>query len=64
MFVAGDDTDAKQQVTDLLKTYGWNDILDLGPLVTARGMEMYAHMHLAIGLALGFGTRFGIKVVR
>ncbi|MFI9202881.1 hypothetical protein [Streptomyces sp. NPDC053048] len=41
MFVAGEDTDAKQQVTDLLKSYGWSDVLDLGPLVAARGMEMY-----------------------
>ncbi|MFD9882629.1 NADPH-dependent F420 reductase [Streptomyces alboflavus] len=64
MFLAGEDTDAKQQTTDLLKAYGWSDILDLGPLVAARGMEMYAHMHGAIGFALGFGTHFGIKVVR
>ncbi|MGW6526662.1 NADPH-dependent F420 reductase [Streptomyces venezuelae] len=64
MFVAGQDADAKQAVTDLLKSYGWSDILDLGDIVAARGMEMYAHMHGAIGFALGFGTHFGIKVVR
>ncbi|MCA6092180.1 NAD(P)-binding domain-containing protein [Streptomyces sp. SCA3-4] len=64
MFVAGDHADAKQQVTELLKSYGWHDVLDVGPLVCARGMEMYAHMHSAIGFGLGFGTRFGIKVVR
>ncbi|MGG7572852.1 NADPH-dependent F420 reductase [Streptomyces sirii] len=66
MFVAGDHADAKQQTTDLLKSYGWSDILDLGPLVCARGMEMYAHMHSAIGFGLGqqFGGHFGIKVVR
>ncbi|MFE0104569.1 NADPH-dependent F420 reductase [Streptomyces sp. NPDC059009] len=64
MFLAGEDAGAKQQVTDLLKSYGWSDILDLGPLVAARGMEMYAHMHGAVGFALGFGTHFGIKVVR
>ncbi|WP_171166691.1 NADPH-dependent F420 reductase [Streptomyces sp. I05A-00742] len=66
MFVAGDHPDAKQRVTGLLKEYGWTDILDLGPLVCARGMEMYAHMHSAIGFGLGqqFGGHFGIKVVR
>lgn len=66
MFVAGDHPDAKQQTTDLLQHYGWNDVLDLGPLVCARGMEMYAHMHSAIGFGLGhrFGGHFGIKVVR
>ncbi|WP_328884181.1 NADPH-dependent F420 reductase [Streptomyces sp. NBC_00299] len=66
MFVAGDHADAKQQVTDLLKAYGWIDILDVGALVGARGLEMYAHMHSAIGFGLGqqFGGHFGIKVVR
>lgn len=66
MFLAGDHADAKQQVTDLLTSYGWSDILDLGPLVCARGMEMYAHMHSAIGFGLGQqqGGHFGIKVVR
>ncbi|MEV8019993.1 NAD(P)-binding domain-containing protein [Streptomyces sp. NPDC086554] len=66
MFVAGDHADAKQQTTGLLKEYGWSDILDLGPLVCSRGMEMYAHMHSAIGFGLGqqFGGHFGIKVVR
>ncbi|WP_412074878.1 NADPH-dependent F420 reductase [Streptomyces xanthophaeus] len=64
MFVAGDHADAKQQATDLLKAYGWSDILDFGPLVCARGMEMYAHMHSAIGFGQQFGGHFGIKVVR
>ncbi|WP_431043100.1 NADPH-dependent F420 reductase [Streptomyces sp. P1-3] len=63
MFVAGEDADAKQVATDLLKSYGWTDILDLGGLVCARGMEMYAHMHSAIQFGLG-GARFGVKIVR
>ncbi|MFD7168891.1 NADPH-dependent F420 reductase [Streptomyces violascens] len=61
MFLAGDDADAKQTVTELLAAYGWSDILDLGGLVAARGMEMYAHLHTAIGIALG--GHFGVKVV-
>lgn len=64
MFVASDHADAKHATTDLLKAYGWTDVLDLGGLVTARGMEMYAHMHGAIGLALGLGNHFGVKIVR
>ncbi|GAA4934800.1 NADPH-dependent F420 reductase [Streptomyces coeruleoprunus] len=66
MFVAGDHADAKRAATELLKAYGWTDILDLGPLVCARGMEMYAHMHSAIAFGLGqqFGGHFGVKVVR
>ncbi|WP_329378582.1 NAD(P)-binding domain-containing protein [Streptomyces sp. NBC_01351] len=63
MFVAGDHDDAKAEVTALLRAYGWQDVLDLGPLVSSRGMEMYSHMHSAIQFALG-GARFGIKVMR
>lgn len=63
MFVAGDHDDAKAEVTALLRAYGWQDVLDLGPLVCSRGMEMYSHMHSAIQFALG-GARFGVKVVR
>ncbi|GAU65876.1 putative oxidoreductase [Streptomyces sp. NBRC 110611] len=64
MFLAGNHTEAKKTVTELLNSYGWTDILDLGDLVAARGMEMYAHMHAAIGLTLGLGNHFGVKVVR
>ncbi|MEU7258448.1 hypothetical protein AB0B21_21900 [Streptomyces rimosus] len=38
MFVAGEDTGAKHPTVALLKSHGWTDILDLGPLVSARGM--------------------------
>ncbi|MBW1603902.1 NAD(P)-binding domain-containing protein [Streptomyces sp. JJ66] len=62
MLIAGDHADAKQQATDLLTGYGWHDVIDLGPLAAARGMEMYAHLHTALGLALG--TRFGVKIIR
>ncbi|WP_411127807.1 NADPH-dependent F420 reductase [Streptomyces sp. x-19] len=64
MFVAGDDEQAKKTTTELLRSYGWSDILDLGGLVAARGMEMYAHMHAAIGIALGLGNHFGVKIIR
>ncbi|MGW7086695.1 NADPH-dependent F420 reductase [Streptomyces sp. NPDC054871] len=63
MFIAGEDADAKAQVAELLRAYGWQDVVDLGPIVSSRGMEMYAHMHSAIQFALG-GARFGIKLVR
>ncbi|MFJ3925161.1 NADPH-dependent F420 reductase [Streptomyces sp. NPDC090022] len=63
LFIAGDHADAKEQVTALLRSYGWEDVLDLGPIVSARALEMYAHLHSAIQFALG-GGRFGVKVVR
>jgi hypothetical protein len=40
VFLCGNDQAAKDQVIDLLKTFGWRDILDLGDLTAARGMEM------------------------
>ncbi|MFD9818413.1 NADPH-dependent F420 reductase [Streptomyces violascens] len=64
VFVAGEHADAKRTATELLTAYGWSDVLDLGGIVSARGMEMYAGMHSAIGLALGLGNHFGVKVVR
>ncbi|MFF2789422.1 hypothetical protein ACFVT6_22145 [Streptomyces sp. NPDC058049] len=63
MFIAGEDADAKQQVTELLRASGRQDAPDLGPIVSSRGMERYAHMHSAIQFAPG-GARFGIKVIR
>ena len=38
MFIAGDDADAKQQVTDLLETTGW-DVADLGGIQASRWLE-------------------------
>ncbi|MET9608121.1 NAD(P)-binding domain-containing protein [Streptomyces sp. NPDC006512] len=62
MFLAGDHDEAKAAARELLNAYGWTDIIDLGPLAAARGLEMYAHFHTALGLALG--GRFGVKIVR
>ncbi|WP_367048560.1 NAD(P)-binding domain-containing protein [Streptomyces sp. Je 1-332] len=62
MFLAGDHEGAKTAARELLNAYGWNDIIDLGPLAAARGLEMYAHFHTAVGLALG--GRFGVKIIR
>ncbi len=41
-FVAGDDPDAKAEVTALLAQFGWpaGSVLDLGDIKGARGMEM------------------------
>ena len=40
VFVSGDDTDAKAQVTELLRSFGWTDVIDLGDISTARGTDM------------------------
>lgn len=40
IFLSGNDTEAKNTVTELLKSYGWKHIIDLGDITTARGTEM------------------------
>lgn len=40
IFVSGNDADAKAEVTKILNSYGWKDVIDLGDITTARGTEM------------------------
>jgi 8-hydroxy-5-deazaflavin:NADPH oxidoreductase len=63
MFVCGNDAGAKKQFTDLIRTLGWQDIIDIGDITKSRGTE--ALMHLWMNLYQTFGTpHFGWKVVR
>jgi predicted dinucleotide-binding enzyme len=48
VFVSGDDPGAKQQVVDLLTGFGWEHVLDLGGISTARGVEMLMPMWLQL----------------
>jgi predicted dinucleotide-binding enzyme len=63
VFVCGDDAEAKERVTELLRSFGWTDIIDLGDISMARGTEML----LPIWLRL-FGSLqkplFNFKIVR
>jgi predicted dinucleotide-binding enzyme len=65
VFVAGDDSDAKQTVTNLLGEFGWSadNIIDLGGIRTARGVEMYLPLWLSLWSVLGTGD-FNIHVAR
>jgi predicted dinucleotide-binding enzyme len=63
VFLAGDDEAAKQTATELAGDLGWTDVLDLGDLTAARGLEMYISLWLRIYGALG-RPGFNIKVVR
>jgi predicted dinucleotide-binding enzyme len=40
VFLCGNDAEAKARVTELLRSFGWRSILDLGDITAARGMEM------------------------
>jgi predicted dinucleotide-binding enzyme len=64
MFVCGNDAGAKAQVVDLLRDgFGWHDVLDLGDLTAARGMEMFLPLWLRLFGALQTPI-FNVKVVR
>ncbi len=53
VFLSGDDAGAKQQVRDLLASFGWQQIVDLGGIETARGTEMMMPMWLQVMQTLG-----------
>ncbi len=40
VFVSGNDAAAKARVTEILKSFGWQRVIDLGDITTARGVEM------------------------
>lgn len=63
-FVSGDDAEAKEEVKDILKSFGWleKNILDLGDISKARGTEMYLPLWLSIYGATNNGA-FNIKIV-
>ena len=63
VFVSGDDATAKAVVTGILTEMGHRDVLDLGGIETARGVEMYLPLWLRAMSALGTPA-FQIKVVR
>ena len=63
VFVSGDHPEAKDAVTDLLRSIGWIDIIDLGDIRTARGTEMMLPVWLRLFGALQKPT-FNFKIVR
>ncbi|MCB0871771.1 MAG: NAD(P)-binding domain-containing protein [Thermoleophilia bacterium] len=63
MFVCGNDDEAKRATEALLRELGWSDVVDLGDITAARGMEMYLPLWLRMWGALGT-HEFSIRVVR
>ncbi len=62
-FVAGNDTAAKSEVTALLATFGWTDIIDLGDSSAFRAMEQLIPLWMALERVTG-GPEFQLQVVR
>ena len=40
VFVCGNDSQAKAKVVEILKSFGWQSIIDLGDITASRGTEM------------------------
>jgi len=63
VFLCGNDEGAKAQVIEILRSFGWRDVIDLGDITSARGTESYLPLWLRLWGALQV-PMFNIKVVR
>jgi len=63
VFVSGNDAAAKGQAMDLLRSFGWQSIIDLGDITTARGTEQYVALWVRLLGALGT-AEFNIAVLK
>jgi len=63
VFVGGNDPAAKELVTDVLRSMGHADVIDLGDITSSRGAEMFLPLWLRVMQSLGTGM-FNVKVVR
>jgi predicted dinucleotide-binding enzyme len=63
MFVCGNDAEAKTVASGLLTEFGWRDVLDLGDITNARGMEMYVVLWVRLYGVTGT-PGFNVKLVR
>lgn len=53
MLIAGDDEGAKGTVSDVLKDFGWSDIIDIGGIEGSRELEAICIVWVKIGGARG-----------
>jgi predicted dinucleotide-binding enzyme len=62
VFLSGNDAAAKGRVTEILRSFGWKAVVDLGDLSTARATEAYVLLWVRLWGALKTAD-FNIKVV-
>jgi 8-hydroxy-5-deazaflavin:NADPH oxidoreductase len=62
IFIAGDDADAKQKVSQLVSDGGLRP-LDVGPLVRAQQLEHLGFLHISIQQPLGLGFASAFKLL-
>jgi 8-hydroxy-5-deazaflavin:NADPH oxidoreductase len=63
VFVSGNDGGAKGRVKDILRSFGWQQIIDLGDISSARGPEQYLPLWLRLWKNLG-NADFNIAIVK
>ena len=63
LFMSGNDAGAKGKVKELLQSFGWKTIHDLGDITTARGTESILPLWIRLWGALG-NASFNFKIVR
>jgi len=62
MLLCGNHAEAKVVVSGLLRDFGWVDIVDLGDIKAARGMEMFVPAWLSLLDVIGH-PHFGFQIV-
>jgi predicted dinucleotide-binding enzyme len=62
-FVCGNDAGAKAQVRDIMESFGWKDLIDLGDITAARGQEMILPFWLRIFVTLN-NPNFNFHIAR
>lgn len=63
LLLCGNDAGAKAKVTELLRSFGWERVTDLGDVTNARGMEAWLLLWTRLYGKLGTGM-FNIRIVR
>ena len=63
VFMSGNDAAAKAVVKEILQSFGWQDIMDLGDISTSRAVEMLMPIWLRVYGVLG-QTPYNFKIVR
>jgi hypothetical protein len=63
VLIASNHPDAKRQVTQLLRAFGWQSIVDLGDLSACRAMEQLIPLWMALDKKFS-GPQFNLAVVR
>jgi predicted dinucleotide-binding enzyme len=63
MFVCSDDAAAKATVSELVKALGF-DVVDAGPLASARLLEPLAMLWISLAYAWGQGTDIAFRLLR